>query len=115
MVAWALRLRCPNCGTRWLRVHWLKLRPACTECGQVLERAEEGEGHYLGAMVLNFAVMESQLALLIVGVVLATWPTPPWNLIIYGGVALAVIGPLAFYPYSKLLWLAIDLYIQPHH
>ena len=113
MLAWALRLRCPNCGTRWLLVHWLKPQPACAECGQSLERAEPGEGHYLGAMILNFAVMESLLALLVLVVILLAWPSPPWDLIIYGGVALAVIAPLAFFPIAKLLWLAIDLYIQP--
>src|SRR6267378_3928594 len=51
MLARALTLRCPKCGTKWPFVH----------C------AEEGEGHYLGSMV--------------------------WNLIICGGIALAVITP----------------------
>lgn len=111
MLARGLTLRCPKCGTKWLFVHWLKPRPACANCGQALERAEEG--HYLGAMVLNFAMMESLLVLLVLIVVLLTWPSPPWDLIIYGGVALAVIAPLAFFPVAKLLWLAIDLYIQP--
>lgn len=114
MIRRALSLRCPNCGTRWLLVHWLKPRPACANCGQALERAEEGEGHYLGAMVVTFAVTESQLALLIVLVIVGTWPTPPWKVLIYGGLALAVIMPFAFYPIGKLLWLAIDLYIRPH-
>ena len=115
MLARALRLRCPDCGTRWLRVHWLKPRPACAECGQSLERAEAGGGHYLGAMVLNFAVTESLLALLVLLLILVTWPAPPWELIVYGGTLLAVIAPLAFFPIAKLLWLAIDLYIQPDH
>lgn len=115
MVGQALRLRCPNCGTRWLFVHWLKPRPACPECGQSLERLEEGQGHYLGAMVLNFAVTESLLALLVLVVIVVTWPAPPWDPIIYGGIALAAIAPLAFYPVAKLLWLAVDLYIQPEN
>ena len=113
MLGRALSLRCPNCGTRWLLVHWLKPRPACANCGQALERAEAGEGHYLGAMVLNFAVMESLLVLLVLIVILLTWPAPPWDLIAYGGIALAIVAPLAFFPIAKLLWLAIDLYIQP--
>ena len=115
MLAQALRLRCPNCGTRWLFVHWLRPRPACAECGQALERAEAGQGHYLGALLLNFAIAELLLALLVLVTVLLTWPAPPWDLIIYGGAALAVIAPFAFYPIAKLLWLAIDLYIQPEH
>ena len=113
MLARALTLRCPKCGTKWLFVHWLKPRPACANCGQSLERAEEGEGHYLGAIVLNFAVTESLLAVLVLVLILLTWPSPPWDLIVYGGIALAVIAPLGFFPFAKLLWLAIDLYIQP--
>ena len=113
MVARALRLRCPKCGTKWPFVHWLKPAPKCASCDQALERVEVGEGHYLGAMVVNFAAMESLLVLLVLAAVLVTWPAPPWNLIIYGGIALAVIAPLAFFPIAKLLWLAIDLYIQP--
>jgi hypothetical protein len=38
-----------------------------------------------------------------------------WDLIISGGIALALIAPLAFFPIAKLLWLAVDLYIQPEH
>lgn len=113
MVGRALQLRCPNCGTHWLLVHWLKPRPACAECGQSLERLEEGGGHYLGSLVLNFAVAESLLALVVLVTILTTWPSPPWSLLVYGGAALAVIAPFAFYPFSKLLWLAIDLFIHP--
>jgi uncharacterized protein (DUF983 family) len=115
MLARAITLRCPRCGTRWPFGHWLRPGDKCAGCGQALERDEEGEGHYLGSLVINFAVTESLLALLVLVVILVTWPAPPWNLIIYGGVALAVIAPLAFFPIAKLLWLAIDLYIQPHH
>jgi|SRR5262245_8510815 len=113
MITRAVRLRCPVCGTKWLLVHWLKPRPACANCGQALERAEEGEGHYLGAMVVTFAVTESQLALLVLLVIVLSWPTPPWSVLMYGGLALAVTTPLAFYPIGKLLWLAVDLYVQP--
>ena len=49
----------------------------------------------------------------VVAVLLATWPHAPWDLLLYGGVALAVVSPFVFYPFSKLAWLAVDLYIQP--
>jgi hypothetical protein len=48
----------------------------------------------------------------VVGVVVATWPTPPWRLVLYGGAALAATMPFLFYPFSKTLWLALDLYFQ---
>jgi uncharacterized protein (DUF983 family) len=89
----------------------LRPRPACPTCGQPLERSEEG--YYLGALLLNLVVAELALAALVVGVVLATWPTPPWRLVLYGGAALALVTPFLFYPFSKTLWLALDLYFQP--
>jgi hypothetical protein len=44
---------------------------------------------------------------------LATWPDPPWTPILFGGGALMVLMPIAFYPLSKTLWLAIDLVFRP--
>ena len=107
----ALRLRCPVCGTRGLFAGWFRPRPACPTCGQPLERSEEG--YYLGALLLNLVVAELALAALVVGVVLVTWPTPPWRLVLYGGATLALVTPFLFYPFSKTLWLALDLYFQP--
>ena len=88
-------------------------RESCYRESAELAHQLKTEGHYLGAMVLNFAVMESLLVLLVLTVILLTWPAPPWDVIVYGGIALAIVAPLAFFPLAKLLWLAIDLYIQP--
>jgi hypothetical protein len=44
---------------------------------------------------------------------LATWPDPPWTLIITAAVAQTVLTPIVFYPFSKALWLAIDLMFRP--
>lgn len=107
----ALRLRCPACGARGVLVHWLEFRAACPACGQPVERAEEG--HYLGSLLLNFIVAELALALVAGVVIVATWPRVPWNAVLYGGAVLMVAGPFALYPFSKLVWLALDLWIQP--
>jgi hypothetical protein len=64
-------------------------------------------------LLVNLVAAELVMAALVVGVVLATWPTPPWRLVLYGGAALAVLMPFVFYPFSKTLWLAFDLYFQP--
>src|SRR5690349_15427676 len=97
----ALRLRCPKCGTRWGFAHWLRPSPACANCSQPLERAEDG--HYLGALVLNFAITESLLAIIVVATIIVTQPSPPWKLLQYGAVTIAVLAPLAFFPIAKLL------------
>jgi hypothetical protein len=41
------------------------------------------------------------------------WPSPPWTLLQYGGIALMVLAPFVFYPFSKTLFLAFDLLFRP--
>jgi hypothetical protein len=48
-----------------------------------------------------------------VGIILLTWPSPPWTLLEYGGIALMVIAPFVFFPFSKTLFLAFDLLFRP--
>jgi hypothetical protein len=49
----------------------------------------------------------------VVGFLLATWPDPPWQLIQATTVALMLVVPFAFFPYSKTLFLAFDLMVRP--
>jgi hypothetical protein len=46
-------------------------------------------------------------------VLLLTWPTPPWNILLYGGMAMMVIAPFLFFPFSKTIFLAFDLIFRP--
>jgi hypothetical protein len=46
-------------------------------------------------------------------VLVVTWPDPPWALLQYGGIALMVLVPFLFYPFSKTLFLAFDLIFRP--
>lgn len=48
-----------------------------------------------------------------VGILVATWPEPPWELLTWGGAALMVLLPVAFYPFAKTLFLAFDLVFRP--
>ena len=95
----------------WPSCTWLRPKPSCPTCGQPIERPEEG--YWLGALLVNLVVAELLPLGAVVGVLLATWPHPPWTLLLYGGAALAAISPFVFYPFSKLAWLAVDIYIQP--
>lgn len=107
----ALRLRCPNCGQGKLFTSWLRMRDRCPVCGLKLERGEEG--YQVGSYMFNIVAAELIFAALFVGVVVLTWPTPPWKLLQYGGIALMVIAPFAFFPCSKTLFLAFDLVFRP--
>ena len=110
----ALRLRCPQCGAGALLATWFRVRPRCESCGLHFERGDDEEHDYwLGAYTLNFLVTETVFGVALLLVLLATWPTPPWTPILAGGAALMVAIPIAFYPVSKALWLAIDLVFRP--
>jgi hypothetical protein len=45
--------------------------------------------------------------------IIGTWPDPPWNVLQYTGPAEALLMPLLFFPFSKTLFLAFDLYFRP--
>ena len=76
-----------------------------------LERGEEG--YQVGAYMFNIVAAELIFAAIFLGILLLTWPTPPWTELLYGGVALMVIAPYLFYPFSKTLFLAFDLIFRP--
>jgi len=63
--------------------------------------------------MFNIIASELAFAALFVGIVLVTWPSPPWGLLEYGGIALMVIAPFVFFPFSKTLFLAFDLVFRP--
>lgn len=107
----AIRRHCPNCGRRDVFEGYFKLRQRCPQCGMLLER---GEGDYfLGAYALNLVGVEVVLAAAFVVVMVATWPNPPWNGLQYGGAVLAVLVPIVSYPFTKTVWLALDLIFRP--
>ena len=111
LVGRALRLRCPNCGGGPLFEGWLRPRKRCPSCGLPLERGESG--YQVGSYMFNIIAAELIFAAILIGVLVATWPDPPWLALQLGGGALMILAPLAFFPWSKTLFLAIDLVFRP--
>ncbi|MEX2220609.1 MAG: hypothetical protein WEG40_02330 [Candidatus Rokuibacteriota bacterium] len=107
----ALRRRCPNCGGRPVIVRWIRVVPACPGCRLRLDRGEPD--YFLGAIVFNMAFAEGIFTAGLLGVLLWTYPDPPWDALYYGGIVGLIVAPILFYPYSKLLWLAFDLLFRP--
>lgn len=100
-----VRRRCPRCGARGLFASWFRIREHCPRCSLRLEREEGG---FLGAMALNYLVM----ALVWVGVLVA-WlvidlPDVHVAQLTAVSIALAILLPLAFWPFSKTIWAAVD-------
>lgn len=111
MLGRALRRRCPWCGGSGVFRSWLELRPACPGCRLRLERGESD--YFVGAYSINLIAMELLCAGILGGVVLLTWPDVPWTLIQWGAVAAIIVGAVVVYPYTKLLYLAMDIHHRP--
>ena len=107
----ALRRRCPNCGGSGLFATWLTFNHRCPTCGLALERGEDG--YQVGSYMFNIIASELVFASIFITVLVATWPTPPWDLLLWGGVALMLVAPFLLYPFTKTVFLAFDLVFRP--
>ena len=104
----ALQLRCPNCGARGLFQHWFAMRESCPTCGLQL-----ATGNRPGAYILNLFATGTTLMIVLGVVIVKTWPTPPYAVLQWLGPALMIVTPLVLYPFSKMLFVAIDLAMHP--
>lgn len=106
----ALRLRCPRCGGRGILASWMKLEARCPQCDLALDRGETDD-YWLGAFAINWVVGEGIALIVALLVLFATWPDS--GIALWTGITLAVIVPVALFPFSRTVWLAIDLAIRP--
>jgi uncharacterized protein (DUF983 family) len=111
MIGRALTLHCPRCGSGQLLRSWTKMRTECPTCGLHLEREEKD--FWLGGYLINFFIAEMLVALALAVVVLSTWPDVPWTALEFGAAVMVIAAPFVFYPFSRLIWLAIDLVLRP--
>ncbi len=107
----ALARRCPYCGGGNIFSDYWSLKPICPTCEVTFEREE---GYFLGGYALNLVVSEFLalgLALwLIFGTRLRELPLLPQEAI---AISLAVAFPLALFPFSRTVWMALDLFLHP--
>jgi uncharacterized protein (DUF983 family) len=111
MLGRALRRCCPHCGGGDLFSGWFRARAHCPRCGLTLLRGDEG--YAVGTYLFNLVVSEVLLMALLLAVVVATWPDPPWDALTRWSVVLMAVAPIGFYPFARLLFLAADLAFRP--
>ena len=107
----AFTRRCPYCGSPGIYQGYLELRESCPSCGVWFEREE---GYFLGAYALNLVVAEFLglgLAILLIFKTRLRDAGLLWQELV--AVALAVAFPLLFFPYSRTVWIALDLVFHP--
>ena len=89
---------------------WMNLVEQCPTCAHRFERQE---GYWVGAVAINTVATIVVFGLFFVGSMVVTWPDVPWNGLLIATVVLNLVFPVVFYPWSKTLWVALDLAIHP--
>jgi uncharacterized protein (DUF983 family) len=105
------RKHCPRCGSGKLFRRWFTMVPDCPRCGLHFEREP---GYWTGAIAVNTIIIGGLFAIILVTTMILTVPDIPWVTVLMAVIPVMTIGPLIVYPFSKTLWLAIDLgFLQP--
>ncbi len=73
---------------------------------------ERDAGYGTGGMIVNTAVTIAAFLLIFVGVMVATWPDVPWTATLIATIAVNAVLPVVFYPWSKTIFLALDLSVR---
>ena len=106
-----LRRTCPRCGAGKLFTGWFRMVAECPNCHLHFEREP---GYWVGAVAINTAVIGFLFAVVLVVFSALTVPDIPWVTLLLLEIPLMGLGPIAFYPYSKTLWVAIDRAFLSH-
>jgi hypothetical protein len=86
------------------------MKDHCTQCGFKFEREP---GYWVGAVIINTAVIFATFLVVFGSMVLITLPDVPWTLVLGVTVAANIAIPVLFYPISKALWAGMELSWHP--
>ena len=112
MLGRAVLLRCPRCGAGKVFAGWFRMVERCPSCRLHFEREHD---FFLGAYVINLAVTEGLLIVALFAYVFVAISDPgvPGLPVLVVALVFAVGAPLAFFPFSRTIWAAIDLAMRP--
>lgn len=98
-----LTLRCPRCWQGAMFASPVRMNASCPACAYQYDR---GNGYFIGAMYSSYGLSLGFCALLAGALWLAEWGV--WPIVATCGAAIAVLGPLVIFPYSRLLWVWVE-------
>ena len=100
-----LTKRCARCGGGHLFRRWFTMVADCPRCGLHFEREP---GYWAGAIAMNTMVIGIAFVVVMIIFGAMTVPEIPWVTLLMLELPVMTIGPAAFYPFSKTLWVAVD-------
>jgi len=104
------RKHCAVCNQGRLFSRWFTFAERCPRCDLRFERIE---GHWTGDLGINTIVSFGTLLIALIVGFLLTWPDPPGISLFIVAISIAGFVPLVFFPFSKTIWLSIDLIFRP--
>ena len=102
--------RCPICGGKKIFSGWFTIKDRCPTCAYGFERES---GYWVGAVIVNTAFTFAIFGVMFVGTLIATIPDVEWVPLLAVAAFTNLLFPVFFYPYSKTLWMALDIYFHP--
>lgn len=106
-----LRLRCPHCGGGPVLTRRAGVRDRCVSCGLRFQRSDDN--YFSGAMFFGLLIGEAVFALSLLATIVVSWPDVPWDAITYVAPVGMVAVMLLLIPFSKVVWLGVDLLVRP--
>lgn len=102
--------RCPACGSGRIFRQWFRMAETCPRCALRFERVE---GHWIGSLGVNTTVVFGAMLSALLASTLISYPEVHVVFLLVTQLVLALLGPLVFFPSSRMLWTAIDLLMRP--
>jgi uncharacterized protein (DUF983 family) len=84
----------------------MNMVPDCPRCGLHFEREE---GYWAGALAINIILVGGLFVIMFAIAIALTYPDLPVGPLLAVLVPVMIVGPIVAYPFSKTLWVAIDL------
>lgn len=111
LVLRGLTRRCPWCGDRKAYFHgWFRRQEYCRNCGHGYRRGDHA--FELGATTASFILTLLGVLVTTLVAVLISLPGLEVMWVVGPAAAVALLGPIVFYPISFTLWQAIDLWMR---
>jgi uncharacterized protein (DUF983 family) len=103
--------RCARCGSGHLFTRWFDIVDDCPQCGLHFEREQ---GYWAGALAINIGFTAAVFAISLITALAFTIPKVPVAPILAILIPVMIILPIAFYPFSKTIWMAVDRALLQH-
>lgn len=105
-----LTRRCALCGAGGSFDDYFHMKERCPRCNLRFDRID---GQRAGALGMNTIVTFGALAIVVVVGLVVTYPQFDLSVLLPVAIAVALLVPIVFYPFSRTIWNAIDLAMRP--